>query len=169
MPGKYKTLYSGMSKTRKGKPPIGLQTMIDRSMSKRSSSAFFGELRKLAANSELVSVDDAVDAAKYLSRSKKDRAIDHVTAGGIPALLGPGVSAAGRATTALIDAKRGRFGAMRKAIKNTTKGQAASDMIRGGMVGAGISYGREGMQTARARNTYDRFMAQYAPRRKRKA
>jgi hypothetical protein len=151
------TAIRGIGKSRKGSPTIGLQTLIDRSQERRKLSAFFDEMWKLSD----ITSEKALEAAKRLSESPKERAIRHTEAGVIPAAMGPALSAVARGTKALVNAKKGRWSAARKAIRNTTKGDVAADTIRGGLFGAGLSVSREGLQLARARDTYEDFMKQH--------
>ena len=161
-----KTVLRGIPKSRKGSPPIGLQTLIDRT----KRAAFFGELHsKLAKSDEPhISSDVAKDSIKVLSRTPRQQIQKHLERGIVPAMLSPGIQAAGRATKALVDAKHGRWGAAGRAIKDTTKGGVVSSMLQGGGVGAGLSVSHDVLAKMRAKDTYETYLDQNKKKRRRR-
>lgn len=241
-----RTAVPGISKTRKGSPPIGLQTLIDRT----KRAAFVDEILKTAENPFLVrpnlkeemqgsNVDrallgaqlassaatatgalsdlwrmskgrpttrlnrdlmvggymvgaptavaryyrtkernrsktaaapgpsapkpvdpeEALEAAKYLSKKRGPR--EHIESGAVSAAINPVIQATAKATKAAIDAKKGRWGAAKQSLKGITKGDVASQAVSGGLFGAGISAGREGLRLQKARDTYEDFLKQH--------
>ncbi len=156
------TAVRGIGKTRSGSPTIGLQTLIDRTMEQTKRAAFFDELRwKIAEEDDgEVSPDEALHAARILSRPKAVMVRKHVERGLVPAALAPGIAATSRGVKAFVDAKRGRGASAMRAVKDTTKGGVLADMVRGGLVGSGISLGTHGLRKQRARETYEKFIRQ---------
>lgn len=157
-----KPVFRGIAKSRKGRPSISLQTIIDRVTKK----AMLEELLKWAEEGGTVSAEEALEAAKELSKTPRERAQKHLERGIVPAILAPGIHAAGRATRAAIDAKKGRWGAAAKAMKDTTKGGVAQSALQGGLVGAGLSLSHEGIAVAKAKDTYNDFLKQHGRRKK---
>lgn len=136
------TAFKGIAKSRKGSPAISLQTIIDRSMRKKAE----------------VSREEAREAKKVLKQPKS--ALRYLDAGLVSGAASPLINAAGRATEAAIDAKKGRWGAARRALTDTTRGGVAKNVVHGTLLGTGISAAREGVATARAKNTYNDFLKQ---------
>lgn len=147
-----KTLVHGLSKSRKGKPSISFQTLVDRT----KMSAFFGTI-KAAAVDDMV----ALDAAKRLAESPRERTARTLETGALTATAAPAAAAVARGVKGAIDAKKGRWGAARAALRDTTKGGVASDAIRGGMAGMVIGSGRDTLETARAKRTVRKYLDQH--------
>ncbi len=143
------TVMKGIAKSRRGSPAIGLQTLIDKAVGKdRPGIKTGGE----------VSRAEAQEAKKTLK--KKKHPLRHLDAGAVSGVLSPAIQAAGRGTQALIDAKHGRMAAARRALKDTTKGEVAKNVVQGTLFGTGLSMAREGVATARAKSTLDEFTKQ---------
>lgn len=146
----------GMAVSRRGRPALGLQTLIDRLQGKAKTR------HKLSA----VTVDDAEQAAHVLqrSRSSKARYRDAVLAG---SFLRPVVRAAGAAVEGALAAPRGHRvqGALHGGFQDAkgvahglTKARLAKEVLEGGIGGAAINAGREGLETTRAKRTAASFL-----------
>ncbi len=156
------TVIKGIGKSRKGSPTISLQTLIDRT----KSAAFLDELLKLSRLDKATKAE-LEEATKVLTEPKHKVVRKHIERGVVPAAISPGISAAARGVRAFVDAKRGRGGsAAMKAIKDTTRGGVVSDVVRGGLVGTGISVGSHGLQKQRAKETIEKFMPKRRRRRR---
>lgn len=147
-----KTLFHGIGKSRKGRPPISFQTLVDRA----KMSAFF-EAVKTAA----ISDDAALDAAKRLQESPGTKFRRQAELGALTATAAPVIGAASRAVKGAIDAKKGRLGAARAAFRDTTRGGVVADAFRGGLTGVAIGTGRESLEDARAKKTVRRYIEQH--------
>lgn len=144
------TCIKGIAKSRRGSPAIGLQTLIDRAVGKKRPG--------IVKESE-VSDEEALEAAELLS--KKRSPFRYLDAGAVSGALSPAIQAAGRGTQALVDAKKGRWGAARRALTDTSKGELAKNVLQGTLFGSGIAAAREGVQLSRAKNTYENFLKQH--------
>lgn len=145
------TCVKGIAKSRRGSPAIGLQTLIDKAIGKDRP----GSIVKKAE----VTRAEAREAKKQIT--KKQSPLRYLDAGAISGVASPLlIQPVGRATQALFNAKKGRWGAARRALTDTTKGEVAKNVVQGTLLGAGISAAREGAATARAKDTYDEFLRQ---------
>ncbi len=136
-----------MAASRKGRPAIGLQTLINR-MQKKAE----------------VSVEDAEQAAQVLQRSR-GRAVryrDAMIAGGVFKPLAKGI---GRAAESALTAPKGyRLQAAMHGYKDVKGGfhfktpGTVRDVIEGGFGGAAVNAGREGLEIGRARRKAEEFV-----------
>lgn len=143
----------GMAASRKGSPAIGLQTLIDR---------ITGQKRKLAAP---VTLEQAEHAAGVLERGRGRgaRYRDAIAAG---STLRPFMRAAGNAVEAGLTAPRGqRLRAVVRGVNDVKGLQAAfkgprlaREVVEGGVGGAVINAGREGLELGRARRQANAFL-----------
>lgn len=147
--------FHGLGTTRKGRPSISLQTIIDRVHRPKKAA---------------VSVEDAEQAVQVLERSRGrgKRYRDMIATGGV---LKPAVRAVGSAVEAGLTApKGGRFRAMWrgatdaagkevKGIRGTNLPRTARDVVEGGLGGAVVNAGREGLELGRARRTAREFLS----------
>lgn len=158
MPGMPKM--RGVGASRVGRPSISLQTLIDRVP---------GNVRRKKLAALAPSVEDAEQAAQVLQRSRgrMSRYRDAMIAGGT---LRPLVRGIGNAVESAVAAPRGqRFSA---ALRGTVAGgkdvkgfsaafrkpQLARDVVEGGLGGAVVNAGREGLELGRARRTAQAFL-----------
>ena len=159
MPGR------GLGASRVGRPTIGLQTIIDRLQANAPRRR-----KKLAAVPMPPSVEDAEQAAQVLQRSRGRgaRYRDATLAGGALRPLVRGLANAAEAAASA--PKGGRLrGALRgvkmqgKDVKGFTGGltrpQLARDFVEGGLGGAALNAGREGLEVGRAKRTARSFLA----------
>lgn len=149
-----KTLGYGLAKSRSRSPSISLQKLIDSA----KTAAFFEEVKHAYA----VSDDEAIEAARLLSKSPRERKRTYVEGGAVSAVAAPVIQGLGRGIEAGVDARRGaRLHVARKAFRNTTRGGVARAALTGGLGAIAISAGREGIQLQRAREKYHRFLEQH--------
>lgn len=127
----------GMSSTRKGKPSIGLQKLID------------GISRKKKAE---VSTREALDAAKVLDTDPKTRFQRYRDGTVIGGTMSPVVRAVGRGVEAAVMAPKGqRLRAISRGFTNTNKGELARHVTEGVIGGGGVKAVQEGLEVGRAR------------------
>jgi hypothetical protein len=138
-----KTL-DGISKTRKGRIPAKLHTLIARNKS-----------------AEFIDDDIALDAAKALSKSPQSRVQRTLENSALSGAAGPLITGAARGVKGLLDAKKGRFRGALDGIKDTTRGGFASDSVRGALTGAVLTGGRDRLEMRHARNTVDDYLKQH--------
>jgi hypothetical protein len=139
----------GMGTTRKGRPLISLQTIVDRLQGKPPTR------HKVSA----VSVEDAEQAANVLQRSRGRgaRFRDSALAGGT---LSPIVRGVGRAVEKGIAAPRGqRLRAAAKGFASTNRAELGKHIVEGGLGGAVVAQGREGLEVGRARRNAMSFLS----------
>lgn len=159
-----KTTFKGLAKSRKGSPPISLQTLIDRTKmsafaDELQMSAFGGE--KVAAAPPRVTERDVqkaqiVEAKKVLSESPTEQLKGHLAAGVLSGALAPGIQGMRRAIEHGVDAPRGsRAAAALKGWKNTSKGGVAGAAATGMLTAAAISAGRRGLLAQKAKDTVE--------------
>jgi hypothetical protein len=150
-----KTLLHGIGKSRKGRPSISFQTLVDRT----KMSAFAGVVKAAQISDEA-----ALDAAKRLQEAPGVKFRRQAELGGLTAAAAPAIGAASRAVKGAIDAKKGRFGAARAAFRDTTRGGVVADAFRGGLTGVAIGTGRESLEDARAKRTVRQYVEQHGGR-----
>jgi len=156
----------GMGASRSGRPTIGLQTIIDRLQANKPRRR-----HKIAE----VSVEDAQQAVGVLERSRgrMGRYRDAMLAGAALKPVVRGVANAAEAAAA--HSGKGRWGAALrgtaaagKSVKGFTgafnKPQLARDVVEGGLGGAVVNAGREGLELGRARRTAREFLQDEGPR-----
>lgn len=145
-----------MAASRAGRPSIGLQTIIDRLQGNAHRR------RKVAAVAP--TVEDAEQAAQVLQRSRGrlGRYRDAMLAGGA---LKPLVRGIGNAAEAAAVAPRGqRLRAAWRGVGSTkgfttfAKPQLVRDVVEGGLGGAVVNAGREGLELGRAKRTARAFL-----------
>jgi hypothetical protein len=152
----------GMAWSRKGSPVMGLQTIIDRLTQKKPKRH-----RKVAA----VGLEEAQQAHDVLQKSKGRgaRFRDATLVGGA---LSPLVRGIGRAAESAVMAPKGqrlraavhgisRAGKDIKDIKGfmgTNRGEVAKHVIEGGLGGAVVNQGREGLEIGRAKRKATEFL-----------
>lgn len=137
-----------MAVSRKGRPALGLQTLIDRLSKRKTASA-------------PVSYDEAQYARHVLEKNREAgrnfRDATLVGTFGNPArrIIGNAVKGA------VNGGPQGRWrGAVAAVGKDFTTGQIASDAIQGGVVGAGLKTMQEGLGVGRAKRTANRYLQQ---------
>lgn len=138
----------GMGTTRKGRPLISLQTIVDRLQGKPPTR------HKVSA----VSVEDAEQAANVLQRGRGRgaRFRDSALAGGA---LSPIVRGVGRAVEKGIAAPRGqRLRAAAQGFASTNRAELGKHIVEGGLGGAVVAQGREGLELGRARRQATAFL-----------
>lgn len=149
----------GLAASRKGRPALGLQTLIDR-LQGRASRA-----HKTAA----VSIDDAQEAARVLESSKGRfrRFRDASIVGGV---MSPLVRGVGRAAESAVMAPKGqRLQAAVRGVKGTSagdirgfmgsnRGEVTKHIFEGGLGGAAVNASREGLELGRARRQAQQFV-----------
>lgn len=140
--------FAGLSKTRTGSLPVGIKKLIERS----HTSGFADRIKKA------VSEDDALDAAKLLS--KKGRIRRYVEGGAIGGATYPLVSAAGEAAKGFAaHAGQGKLRAAAHAAKSMLKTPEVAKSVTRGVMGGGVIQGvREGVELGRAKSTVDGFL-----------
>lgn len=145
--------------SRKGRPSIGLQTLINRTQGKPPMRG------KLAAPT----LDEVEYATGVLEQSKgrKKRYRDQTALGGA---LSPVVRGIGRAVEAGVSAKKGKrfrsaiFNLKRrgkkeiKGLLGTNKGEAAKHVFEGGAGGAAVSAIQDTVEVGRAKNIAKDFL-----------
>ncbi len=138
----------GIVKVRSKSPPISLQTLIDRV----KRAAFVDELAKISAVSE----EEALEAAKTLTEAR-GKARRYAGAGLIGGITKPLIGITGEAVKGFAERGGGLKGTL-GAIRGTTRGTIAKDIVTGGAGGAVIQGIREGMKIRQAKKTYQQFM-----------
>lgn len=160
MPGMPKL--RGIGASRVGRPSISLQTLIDRVP---------GNVRRKKLAAAAPSVEDAEQAAQVLQRSRgrMSRYRDAMLAGGALRPIVRGVSNAVESAVAAPKGQRWRA-ALRGTVDASTgkdvkgfsavfrKPQLARDVVEGGLGGAVVNAGREGLELGRARRTAQAFL-----------
>lgn len=134
----------GISKTRKGKIPAKLHTLISRSK-----------------KANLIDDEIALDAAKALSKDTKTRVRRYAENSALSGVAAPLITGTARGVKGLLDAKQGRWREAVKGIKDTTRGGLASDAVRGAMTGAVLTGGRDQLELHHARNTVKDYLRQH--------
>ena len=118
-------------------------------------SAFFEEL-KLAA--EEISDDEALDAAKRLSKKKTLGRYAKTT--GVMTVAYPLVAAAGEGVKGLIQG--GRAGAMQGVTKQLTGGDLGKNVTRGALSGSAIQAVREMIDRGEDQKTVKRYVQEHS-------
>ncbi len=128
---------AGFPSTRKGRPPISLQTIINR-------------VQKVAA----VTPQEAMDAARLLDNapSRRSRLEKYRTAAMIGGTLNPVVRGVGRAAEGFVAARPGQraSGALRGLLR-TSKAEATRHVVEGALAGGGVRAVQEGAELGRAK------------------
>lgn len=149
----------GLAVSRRGRPALGLQTLIDRLQKKKPKRV------KLSA----VSLEEAQNAASVLERSRgrAKRFRDASIVGGV---LSPVTQGAGRAIEAGLLAPRGQRAAAAlrgfshptagnvRGLLSTNRGEIAKQVFLGGVGGSVVNASREGLEVGRARRSATNFL-----------
>ena len=149
----------GMAWSRKGSPVMGLQTIIDR-LTKKAPKRH----RKVAA----VGLEEAQQAHDVLQRSR-GRAARFRDASLVGGALSPLVRGIGRAAESAVMAPKGQrlraavrgvshAGKDIKGFVGTNRGEVAKHVIEGGLGGAVVNQGREGLEVGRAKRKATEFL-----------
>lgn len=158
-----KALKHGVSKTRRGKTPVGIDALAQGEVRRAKLSAFAAELAALKtaqSYERLIDDEEALDAAKRLSRKPDIR--NYTETAGVFGAANPVIGALGRAVKGAVNAPRGRrlTGAL-KGVKDVTKGDLFSQAATGAASGGGISATMEGLELQRAKGKVRNFLKQH--------
>jgi hypothetical protein len=138
--GYHATMPQGFGSTRSGRPPIKLQTLIDRLVKKKTAS---------------VSTREALDAAKVLDTDPRTRVQRYRDASIIGGTMSPVVRAVGRGVEGAVNgAGRGRVGVAKgfvQGLAKTNRGEIARHVTEGVIGGGGVKAVQEGREISRAR------------------
>lgn len=150
-----------LGRSRKGSPLIGLGKLVRRTMGKHSQDAmwlaFFDQV-KLA-----VSEEEALEAAKALSESRRSRLNRYGTGAAIGAASYPMVSLAGEAVKGFVAApKHHRLRGALKSVRQATDLPDVAKNVTRGTLGAGaVQALRENVQLQSAKKTYEDFLREH--------
>jgi hypothetical protein len=150
----------GLAWSRKGSPVMGLQTIIDRLTKKAKPRP----RKKVAA----VGLEEAQQAHDVLQKSK-GRGARFRDASLVGGALSPLVRGIGRAAESVVMAPKGQRlrAAMRgvshggkdiKGFLGTNRGEVTKHVIEGGLGGAVVNQGREGLEIGRAKRKATEFL-----------
>jgi hypothetical protein len=150
-------------KSRKGSIPMSIDRMsgLAKALKKRSSdatwSAFVSELSKLA-----VSDDEALEAARLLSESRKSRLKRYTQSGVIGATTTPVVRYTAELAAAAASPKHQRVNALREATRKAFSRPEIAKHVTGGALGGGVIQGvRENVGLSQARRTYENYLKEH--------
>lgn len=136
--------------SRKGSPPLALQTLIER-------------LRKKTAAE--VRVNEALDAARTLQQDPRTRLARYRNAAVTGGALKPVVHGIGRVAEAVATAPRGgRLAAVGRAAVRTSRGELAKHVAEGAVGGGGIRAVQEGLEVGQAKKKVTKFLNQPEPK-----
>lgn len=136
--------------SRKGSPPLALQTLIER-------------LRKKTAAE--VRVNEALDAARTLQQDPRTRVARYRNAALAGGALKPVVSGIGRAAERMATAPRGqRLAAGVKGFTSINRGDLARHVAEGAAGGGGIRAVQEGLEVGQAKKKVTKFLNQPEPK-----
>jgi len=136
--------------SRKGSPPLALQTLIER-------------LRKKTAAE--VRVNEALDAARTLQQDPRTRVARYRNAALAGGALKPVVSGIGRAAERMATAPRGqRLAAGVKGLTSINRGDLARHVAEGVAGGGGIRAVQEGLEVGQAKKKVTKFLNQPEPK-----
>jgi hypothetical protein len=137
--------------SRKGSPPLALQTLIER-------------LRKKTAAAE-VRVNEALDAARTLQQDPRTRVARYRNAAMTGGTLNPVVRGIGRAAERMATAPRGqRLAAGAKGLLATNRGELARHVAEGVVGGGGVRAVQEGLEVGQAKKKVTKFLNQPEPK-----
>lgn len=147
-PHPVKMHWRGISNTRKGKPPIGLQTLIN-----------IVTRQKKAAVSER----EAIDALHVLEKDPRTRAQHYRDAALVGGSMSPVVRALGRgvagAAAAGVGGPKARAVAFGKGVLRTNQGELARHVTEGLLGAGGVKAVQEGVEVGRAKKKLVKFVA----------
>lgn len=148
-----KTLAKGLSKTRSGSSPVGIQTLINRA----THQGFSDRIKKA------VSDEEALEAAKLLTTRRGPGRVRRYAEGAVAGgFASPVIRAIGRATEAAVGAPMGtglrRVGLARAAAKATSRGEIARHVAEGTLAGGGVRALRDEFEVGRAKKTVKKFL-----------
>lgn len=136
--------------SRKGSPPLALQTLIER-------------LRKKTAAE--VRVNEALDAARTLQQDPRTRVARYRNAAVTGGTLNPVVRGIGRAAERMATAPRGqRLAAGAKGLLATNRGELARHVAEGAVGGGGVRAVQEGLEVGQAKKKVTKFLNQPEPK-----
>lgn len=145
-PHPVKMHWRGIGTTRKGKPTIGLQTLINIVTRQKKAE---------------VSRREAIDAVKVLDKDPKTRVQHYRDAAVVGGTLSPVVRGIGRGVQAAVSTKGGpgtRAVAFGKGILDTNKGELARHMTEGMLGAGGVKAVQEGVEVGRAKKKLVRYV-----------
>lgn len=150
-----------LGRSRKGKPPIGLGKLVERTMEKKCQdaqwSAFFDAVKTA------VSEEEAIDAAKALSESRQRRMKRYGTGAAIGATSYPAVGLTGEAVKGFVAGpKGGRVQSALKAVRQAAAApEIAKNITRGALGASAVQALRENVQLQDAKKTYRTFLQEH--------
>lgn len=155
-----------LHKSRKGSIPFSLDRMSGlaralKTLKKKASdpmwAAFIDELEKIS-----VSEEEAIDAAKMLSESKRSRTKRYVQSAGVGAVATPLVSVAGDVAKAVAGPKGQRMTAVKGVLREGfSRPELAKQVTRGIAGGGALQALRENVQLHQAKKTYSDFLREH--------
>lgn len=137
--------------SRKGSPPLALQTLVDRIAKKKTAAE--------------VRVNEALDAARTLQQDPRTRVARYRNAALTGGTLNPVVRGIGRAAERMATAPRGqRLAAGAKGFMSTNRGELAKHVVEGAAGGGGIRAVQEGLEVGQAKKKVTKFLNQPEPK-----